>query len=569
MSCRTLVFVAVVGLFVGNSAERGYLSFAAEPATPPDGIGQTRALLAEFRAAKPTRERRMPGQPADTARCQADVGKDLMKLNSSAVPILIEALDDPEPRVAVVAALALGRIGDQRAAEPMLKILKSAIPVPERNSWPPPPGNQRIAASVCALGELREPRAVASIVALERMPTERNDLIEELGFKDHSWDYMCGIMPIVCGDAIHRIGIAAAPELVSLLSDGNAKLRAVAIGHLNRFGVHDEKYISDWLQPAEFRRNKKESVDARQKRITAERIVSDRVAALAGEKLIELLSDKKMKVQEQAARALGNLRVASAISPLIECLKDESWLPKSEAIESLGQIGGPAAIDALAALLENPDPKRLLEAEEAAEFVGGPKAFAFWKSDLQNADPAHRKAALHGLRVLGTPEAVDLLITGLKDQDRDVPFYAARCLGSLKGPVAARAVEPLIAAVREGDAVLRGEAIEALGQIADRRAVDPIIAALKDPEFRVGVDALEALGRIGDPKSVAPVKAMLVDRNPFIRRDAVQSLAELNPPDLADSLRPMLADDDKEVRDAAAAAIAGAAKHAVNQTKNQ
>ena len=395
------------------------------------------------------------------------------------------------------------------------------------------------------------------------MQTDRNDLIEQLGFKGHSWDYMCGIMPIVSGDAIDRMGTAAAPELAHLLADPDAKTRYAAAEFLSRFGVHDEKYIGGWLAQAEgFRSRREESVKDRDERKAAERAVSERVVALAGGKLIELLRDKDWKVRRQSVQTLGNLCVTSAVGPLIECLKDEDSDVGWDAVRALGQIGGPKALDALASLLENPGPGRIELAEEAAPIVGGPKAFAFWKTDLRSSAPPRRKAAFDGLRLLGTPEAVDLLIAGLKDDDSSVRFCAAEDLGRLRGPVAARGVEPLIAALRDGDDNLRVAAVRALGYIADRRAVDPLIAELKDSNWHVRGDALEALGRIKDPKSVAPVKAMLKDSDTYVRLEAVTSLAELQPPDLADTVRPMLADTDNIVRDAAARAISKAAKRA-------
>ena len=79
----------------------------------------------------------------------------MIKLSRKAVPALIEALDDPEPQVAVVAALALGRIGDKRAIEPMLKILTSAIAAPTPETAAPAPGHYRVAACVCAGGTSR------------------------------------------------------------------------------------------------------------------------------------------------------------------------------------------------------------------------------------------------------------------------------------------------------------------------------------------------------------------------------------------------------------------------------
>ena len=74
---------------------------------------------------------------------------------------------------------------------------------------------------------------------------------------------------------------------------------------------------------------------------------------------------------------------------------------------------------------------------------------------------------------------------------------AAEALGRIGD---ARAVDPLIAALRDEDIYVVRSAAEALGRIGDARAVDPLIAALRDED--VVRSAAEALGRIGDARAV-------------------------------------------------------------------
>ncbi|MCX5676794.1 MAG: HEAT repeat domain-containing protein [Planctomycetota bacterium] len=531
---------------------------------------RAQALLAEFREAKPYPNAWEDTQPTTdrtgAGRNRLEIGRDLVKLDCSAVPLLIKALDDPDPQVSAVAALALGRIGDSRAVEPLLKVLQSFVPVSKSDSNMPPPGHLRAAACVCALGWLREPRAVGPIVALELMPNEPSDLIKELGFQDDSWDYMCGIMSIVCGDAIHKIGLAAAPELVRLLSDADGRIRSLAAEHLGRFAANDGRFNGGILMAAQPGPDPDEPAERRKEREALERAAIDRVAALAGGKLIELLHDKESHVRWHAASTLGNLRVASAVGPLIECLQDEHPWVRTSAIFSLGQIGDPAALDALAPLIRNPGKDQSDYVEGAIGEIGGPKAFTLLKSGLQNADPDRRKAAVIGLFVLKTPEAVSLLITAVRDSNYLVRYHAADSLGYLKGSEAARAVEPLIAATRDENDGVRVAAIRGLGKIADLRGVDAVIAALKDPYFMARGDALEALGRIKDPRAVGPVKAMLKDPDSYMRFHAVSALADLNPPDLRECLQPMLDDKEQNVRDTAKSALDKAAKPAEGHT---
>ncbi|MGD8466862.1 MAG: HEAT repeat domain-containing protein, partial [Anaerolineae bacterium] len=60
-----------------------------------------------------------------------------------------------------------------------------------------------------------------------------------------------------------------------------------------------------------------------------------------------------------------------------------------------------------------------------------------------------------------------------------------------------QAVERLIAALRDGDSDVRGQAAEELRQHGDLRAVEPLIAALADEEPYVRIQAAETLTCIG------------------------------------------------------------------------
>ena len=65
---------------------------------------------------------------------------------------------------------------------------------------------------------------------------------------------------------------------------------------------------------------------------------------------------------------------------------------------------------------------------------------------------------------------------------------------------------PLIAALEDGDILVRQYAAEALGEIGDARAVAPLIAALENDDYRkVRYEAAEALGKIGDERAVVPL----------------------------------------------------------------
>lgn len=124
------------------------------------------------------------------------------------------------------------------------------------------------------------------------------------------------------------------------------------------------------------------------------------------------------------------------------------------------------------------------------------------------------------------------LIMALGDrQDWHVRHDAAAALGEVGDP---RAVEPLIACLRDPSEAVCDVAGWALGEIGDARAVEPLIAALadKDPLLRSAVAT--ALGKLGDPRAVEPLVLALRDRGDdngnggaWVRQTAAQALMDM------------------------------------------
>ena len=75
-----------------------------------------------------------------------------------------------------------------------------------------------------------------------------------------------------------------------------------------------------------------------------------------------------------------------------------------------------------------------------------------------------------------------------------------------------RAVEPLIAALKDGDNSVRLDAAYSLGTLGDKRAVEPLIACLKAKDVHCAY-AAEALGNLGDERAVEPLIACLESNN--------------------------------------------------------
>ena len=99
-------------------------------------------------------------------------------------------------------------------------------------------------------------------------------------------------------------------------------------------------------------------------------------------------------------------------------------------------------------------------------------------------------------------------------------------------------VEPLIAALKDKERMVRTSAAEALGKRGDARAVEPLIALLGDENAEVREKAVIALGKVAAARAMKPIIAMLVDKEYIVSRAAAQTLVALGDP----AIEPLIAD---------------------------
>ncbi len=146
--------------------------------------------------------------------------------------------------------------------------------------------------------------------------------------------------------------------------------------------------------------------------------------------------------------------------------------------------------------------------------------------------PFVRWAAARTLGKIGRPDADVIRTLGrlLKDEDADVRSAASLALGQF-GERAATAVADLSRAVADGDADLQANAIRALKAIGPvaKEAVPALRKALRSPEVRVRRAAAELLGEIGPSAQTAVpgLEALLNDPEPDVRQAAGRALISI------------------------------------------
>jgi HEAT repeat protein len=275
--------------------------------------------------------------------------------------------------------------------------------------------------------------------------------------------------------------------------------------------------------------------------------------------LIQALSSASPAERMRAADALAELADPRAVPALIPLLADstqvarDQWVSES-ACYALRRIGDPA-LDPLIAALKSPDAALRRGAAVCLGAMRVARAQAVLIDTLDDGDDDVSIAAMNALAELGTPDALDRVAAQLDSPILERQRHALMKLALLHDP---RAFEPLLAALRHPNPIMRATAITNLSTYptADTRVIEAIIRLLaEEPDDMVRPSAAAALGTMRDQRAVEPLIAALADGYVVVRQYAAQSLGMLGDARAIEPLKILLSDSEPSVREAAETAI--------------
>ena len=220
-----------------------------------------------------------------------------------------------------------------------------------------------------------------------------------------------------------------------------------------------------------------------------------------------------------------------AVGPLIEALKDEHPVVRYCAAMALDALGDARAIEPLAGALNKENASVRRAAALGLARLGDSRGIELVIKTL--GDTAYAGSAAHALVALGDPRGFEPLVAALREGDANLGMCAADALGELKDP---RAVGPLMETFRRSyPPGLHSSAANALAKLGPA-ACAPLVSALKDWDWRVRISAAEALGKLGDKRAVQPLLAALKDERSDVRAQAAMALGKLRDPQAFDAL---------------------------------
>ena len=251
--------------------------------------------------------------------------------------------------------------------------------------------------------------------------------------------------------------------------------------------------------------------DALGRRHAAEALGREPKDARAVAPLIAALRDSDNDVRCAAATSLGALDAREAVEPLLVLLRGGpgDWC----AIEPLGELGDARAVPPL---VERFDEGRA----RAALGKLGTAAVVPLVTELDEGLRPDQAIAIGEVLARADAEAaLPLLLARLEVDAGFVAGNAAWALGGLGDP---RAVEPLLAAFREGN----GNAGQALAQLGGA-ALPGLEAHLREPSAPHRDRAAANLGETRDPTVIPILERGVVDADPVVARGSARALAHL------------------------------------------
>lgn len=260
----------------------------------------------------------------------------------------------------------------------------------------------------------------------------------------------------------------------------------------------------------------------------------------------EALEDKDPLVRAQAANAVGTMHSPRSIDLLGKLLLDSNLSVRRSAAQTAAKIEESDLGDAIVAALKVETDHLVVEyLLEALNKNGGKNAYSLLVQFVEGTDTDLRELALKALRKLKLQESIPVFTRLLDDRHPHIRKQAIEQLALLKSNGVIPRLKQMVKA--DTDEHVRGACARALGDLQDKTSLDLLEAALEDHAV-VRFQAVLALGKIGNTAAGPSLLALLRDSQPEIRYQAVRALGQLKLEGSEAHLEPLLQDSDVMVR---------------------
>lgn len=287
-------------------------------------------------------------------------------------------------------------------------------------------------------------------------------------------------------------------------------------------------------------------------RLYAVRIVGEIGDAGSSDVLTKMTKDPEGEVRAAALGALGRLGAERACPVLIEALGAQDPKTKAAAASALAALREKAVAPLIAAFKEK---RKGLGVEEASKILVkiGPPAIGPLEGLWRAGGTEERRLALNVIGRIDDEKGPAMIKQALSGgQDLRLRLDAIRIVEDNLDPDPAL----IIPALKDPSPEVRKAAALALGNIGDEDSADALKGLLNGSSGEVRASMLLALGKTGSEDSFDVLVSSLGDKDPVIRARAAEALGELGNPKATPHLAKLLEDGNADVREAALEAIA-------------
>ncbi|MHC1698512.1 MAG: HEAT repeat domain-containing protein [Geobacteraceae bacterium] len=243
------------------------------------------------------------------------------------------------------------------------------------------------------------------------------------------------------------------------------------------------------------------------------------------------LDDPAPQVREAAVRSAGKIGLIELIREISALLADFDQDVRIAALETLALLADRDAMSVgkiVAALSVADEPEKRRDAVFLCGVLHDRERLSLLMKD---ADDLVRRAAVQGLARLGGDDAVHHLTMALTDENAGVRIAAASSLGETGTQ---DAVEPLVLVMADQDPWVRCAALRSLGKIGGDIALVAIEGALDEAGGLVSLAALDALKHFDTDRSRHLARRATSAGNSDVVKSAIELLSELEDPWLAE-----------------------------------
>ncbi len=460
--------------------------------------------------------------------------------NPVAIPLLLEALNDPETadlaakglatftdpenlkqlkgmlsheqaEIRAIGAQLLARIESDQVEPLLLSLLEDPVEDVRRSAlnslntrgWTPASSRELalvayIKNDAAAMEKLAEPGNASLVPLLASILKDPSSTVSATAAK---------VLGTVGGDA-------AQSPLMLALSDARESVRQAAALALCKIGAAEAvpailAAISNKRIDGSSTAKALENVSATQAfakalsddnpvvRQIAAKALGEQYAREASAALIKAIDDEDPAVASAAIVALGRLKTREASEPLSKALKHENPNVRRWAVWALGEIKDPKSVNAIVGVLDDKNPSLQKMAGSVLSRMKSPTVINSLTDMLQSPKENARSAAASALKRMDwTPETAEqraLLAAASGD------LAAAFAQG-------AKAREALVLATNSTDAATRELSLILLGELQDKAVLPTLTGILEDdPENAVQAQAARSMGRINGGEAAVPL----------------------------------------------------------------